>query len=151
VKIGGTATATTTGNGPDATTTMTETTPTASAAHVHGRPDPGRFCAGTLRGRKSTVRTPYGAGSGGDARAGMQPVKADNVIITGGVDPNLPVRAVPTADPQRLNPTELPDLNGWRSAARRLEQGSVVTRRTATMVETDVASGIGGAVGLTAA
>ena len=32
------------------------TTPPASAAHVHGRQDPGRFRAGDLRGRKSTVR-----------------------------------------------------------------------------------------------
>ena len=31
------------------------------------------------------MRTPYGAGSGGDARAGMQPAKADNVIITGAL------------------------------------------------------------------
>ena len=56
------------GQRAETATTTAETTPTASAAHAHGRPGPGQFCAGTLRGRKSTVRTPYGAGSGGDAQ-----------------------------------------------------------------------------------
>ena len=60
------------GPGDDSTMATTGTTPPASAAQVHGRQDPGRSLTGTLQGRKSTVRAPYGTGSGGDARAGRR-------------------------------------------------------------------------------
>ena len=118
----------------------------------HGRPNPGRFGAGNLRGRKSTVQMPYGAGSGESARADEQSAKADNVVLTDGVAPAFPpyvrYRLQIHSGSIRRN---FRIRSGWRRAARRLEHGSVVTRRTATMVETDVASGGGGAVGPTAA